>query len=113
MSKTIKQLCTFLLALCMAVSLFSTAILADENDWDKPCASVAYSDVIKTMWYHQAVDYVLKNNIIQELADKGPCVIIGRCGDYILRDREDVLRVFVTCDMPNRVERCVKYYGIP
>ena len=57
--------------------------------------------------------FVLQNNIIKELADKGPCVIIGRCGDYILRDREDVLRVFVTCDMPNRVERCVKYYGIP
>ena len=64
LSKTIKQLCSFLLALCMAISLFSTAILADEDDWDKPCASAAYSDVNKSMWYHQAVDYVLKNNIM-------------------------------------------------
>ena len=56
--------------------------------------------------------FVLQNSIIKELADKGPCVIIGRCADYILRDRDDVLRVFVTCDMKNRIERCVNYYGI-
>ena len=31
----------------------------------------------------------------QQLADEGPCVIVGRCGDYVLRDRKDVLRVFV------------------
>ena len=72
MSKSMKRLCTFLLALCMAVSLFSTAILADENDWDKPCASAAYSDVIKTMWYHQAVDYVLKNNIMTGTSSAPP-----------------------------------------
>ncbi len=56
--------------------------------------------------------FVLQNNIIKELADKGPCVIIGKCGDYILRDRDDVLRVFITCDMENRIKRCVEYYGI-
>ena len=72
MSKSMKRLCTFLLALCMAASLFSTAILADENDWDKPCASAAYSDVIKTMWYHQAVDYVLKNNIMTGTSSAPP-----------------------------------------
>ena len=72
LSKSMKRLCTFLLALCMAVSLFSTAMLADENDWDKPCASAAYSDVIKTMWYHQAVDYVLKNNIMTGTSSAPP-----------------------------------------
>jgi len=56
--------------------------------------------------------FVVQNEIIRELADKGPCVIIGRCADYILRDRDDVLNVFITCDMPHRIERCIKFYGI-
>ena len=33
--------------------------------------------------------------VITALAEKGPCVIVGRCGDYVLRDRKDVLRIFV------------------
>ena len=39
--------------------------------------------------------YILQSNVIKELASQGPCVILGRCGDYVLRDRKDVLRVFV------------------
>ena len=39
--------------------------------------------------------YILQSNVIKELAAKGPCVILGRCGDYVLRDRKDVLRIFV------------------
>lgn len=39
--------------------------------------------------------FVVQSQIIRGLADKGPCVIVGRCGDYVLRDRKDVLRVFV------------------
>mgnify|MGYP000643566838 CR=1 FL=1 len=39
--------------------------------------------------------YILQSNVIKELAAKGPCVILGRCGDYVLRDRKDVLRVFI------------------
>ena len=34
-------------------------------------------------------------SVILQLAEKGPCVIVGRCGDYVLRDRKDVLRIFV------------------
>ena len=39
--------------------------------------------------------FILQSRIIKQLADEGPCVIVGRCGDYVLRDRKDVLRVFV------------------
>ena len=39
--------------------------------------------------------YILQNNIIREIADKGPCIIMGRSADYILRERDDVLNVFV------------------
>lgn len=53
-----------MLVICLIVSLFSISGIADETDWDNPCASAAYADVNKSMWYHQAVDYVLKNNIM-------------------------------------------------
>lgn len=58
-------------------------------------------------------DYLweIQYRIITELAQKGPCVIIGRCADYILRDKADLLRVFVHADMKFRAERIVKEYG--
>ena len=49
--------------------------------------------------------------IIRRLADQGPCVIIGRCADYILRDKADCLKVFIHADMKFRAERIVKVYG--
>lgn len=48
--------------------------------------------------------YILQSNVIKELAAKGPCVILGRCGDYVLRERKDVLRVFVYAPKEWRLE---------
>ena len=58
-------------------------------------------------------DYLWKiqYNIITELAEEGPCVIVGRCADYILRDKADCLKVFIHADLAFRVERIVKEYG--
>jgi len=42
---------------------------------------------------------------------ESPCVIVGRCADYILRDREDVLRVFIYADKKSRLDRIVSEYG--
>ena len=50
-------------------------------------------------------------NVILQLADQGPCVIVGRNADYILKDREDALHVFVFADMPYRADRIVRLYG--
>ena len=46
--------------------------------------------------------------IIERLADQGPCVLIGRCADYILRNRPDVVRVFVHADPEFCVEQAMK-----
>lgn len=58
-------------------------------------------------------DYLWKiqYSIITELAEKGPCVIVGRCADYILKDRTDCLTVFIHADMQYRAERIVREYG--
>lgn len=50
-------------------------------------------------------------SVILHLAEQGPCVIVGRNADYILKDRPDALHVFVFADMPFRAERIVKKYG--
>jgi len=50
-------------------------------------------------------------NVILQLAEKGPCVIVGRNADYILKDREDALHVYVFADAPYRAERIVRLYG--
>ena len=42
---------------------------------------------------------------------QAPCVIVGRCADYILRDREDVLKVFIYADKQARLQRIVREYG--
>ena len=55
--------------------------------------------------------FVYQSNVIRELADKGPCVMIGRCADYILRDHENCLHVFIHADMDFRAERIVRIYG--
>ena len=47
-------------------------------------------------------------NVILQLAEKGPCVIVGRNADYILKDRKDVLNVFLHADIPHRVERVLE-----
>ena len=49
--------------------------------------------------------------VIKELAEKGACVIVGRCADYVLRERKDCLNVFVYADRKFRAERIVKQYG--
>lgn len=50
-------------------------------------------------------------SVILQLAAKGPCVIVGRNADYILKDREDALHVYVSADIPYRAERIVRLYG--
>ena len=56
--------------------------------------------------------YEAQRNIILELAEKKPCVIIGRNADYILKDRDDVLNVFIHGDMPEKIKRITGLYNV-
>lgn len=53
----------------------------------------------------------LQYRIIRELAEKEPCVIVGRCADFILQDRTDCLKVFVHADLKFRADRIMRVYG--
>ena len=48
------------------------------------------------------------SQVIKDIADNESCVIVGRCAESILADRENVLSVFIHADMPFRVERIMK-----
>lgn len=71
--------------------------------------SSAYSTVGLPSNYDKI--YSAQNAIIQSLAQEGPCVIVGRCADYVLRDREDCLNVFVYADKEYRKKHVLERYG--
>ncbi|MBP3272323.1 MAG: cytidylate kinase-like family protein [Ruminococcus sp.] len=49
--------------------------------------------------------------IIRELAEKEPAVIVGICADYILRDKDDVIKLFIYCDEQTAVHNVIEAYG--
>ena len=54
----------------------------------------------------------VQKQIIRKLAEKESCVIIGRSADYILKDRDDVLNVFIHGDMPEKTQRIMDLYNV-
>lgn len=56
--------------------------------------------------------YLAQASIIRKVAADGPCVIVGRCADYVLKDVENVVHVFIWADMPFRVERAIRIDGM-
>ena len=55
--------------------------------------------------------WLLQRKVILELAEKGPCVIVGRCADYILREEANCLTAFIHAEMEKRAQRIVQVYG--
>lgn len=55
--------------------------------------------------------WAIQCRVIRSLAEKEPCVIVGRCADYILKDRKDCLHAFIHADMDFRANRIVRLYG--
>ena len=75
--------------------------------------------------YHTGADYgaaqlsladklfITTCEIIRDLAEQGSCVIVGRCADYVLKDRDDVINIFVYSDKQDKLNRMVNEYGVP
>lgn len=56
--------------------------------------------------------FLEEKRIIEEAADQGGCVIVGRAAGYILKERTDCLNVFIHCDKEKRIERAIEREGI-
>lgn len=56
--------------------------------------------------------FLIQSEIIKKVANQGPCIIIGRCADYILRDFANCFSVFLYAPLDRRIERAVGSYGV-
>ena len=54
--------------------------------------------------------FIQESNLIKDLADKESCVIVGRCADFILKDKKNVLKIFVSSSMENKIKRTTEFY---
>lgn len=57
--------------------------------------------------------FILQSDIIKNLAAEGPCVIVGRCGNYVLRDNPNAVHLFIYADMECKIKRVSKLYDLP
>ena len=82
-----------------------------EHTMKKGWLSEIFSDRVYDTPHTQDVLWEVQQKVIRDLAEKGPCVIVGRGADYILKDREDCLRVYVHADEALRAKRVLEVYG--
>lgn len=57
--------------------------------------------------------YLATFNTIRQLAEQGPCVMIGRCADYALAENPDHLSIFVHAPLDDRIQRVAKRQNLP
>lgn len=100
------------------------SVAAFENAEKKATNSLLYSIAMGMNAYgnqdigfaHLSLDdqiYLAQSNVIRKIATEGPCVIVGRCADYILREFDNVVNVFIWADLKYRKERAVRLYHLP
>ena len=56
--------------------------------------------------------FLAQFDVIRQLAEKGPCVIVGRCADYVLRNQDNVINFFISGDMLHKKRRILERYDI-
>lgn len=56
--------------------------------------------------------FIAQAGVIKKLADEGGCVVVGRCADFILRERANLLKVFIHAPLAERVRRVCEEYGV-
>ncbi|MBQ8178113.1 MAG: cytidylate kinase family protein [Clostridia bacterium] len=94
-----------------------TALAAQESGLDKEFISninmnapdMLHSLYLSTNVIQQAI--VAQDKIIRKIADNGSCVIVGRAADYVLRDYENVVRIFISAPEEYRIKRVMEVYG--
>ncbi len=94
-----------------------TALAAQESGLAREFISGINSDenaamrelYLSTSAVQQAV--IAQDKAINMIADMGACVIVGRAADYVLRNRENVVRIFIHAPKPYRVKKVMEMYG--
>lgn len=55
--------------------------------------------------------FLKESELIKKVAEEESCVIIGRCSDFILKDKENVVKVFIYSNMDDKIKRATEIYG--
>jgi len=55
--------------------------------------------------------FLVQSDIIKKCAEQGPCVIVGRCADYVLREYPNVINFYLYSDLESKIDRFKKYYN--
>ncbi len=87
-----------------------------ENADEKPTNSFLYSLVMSMQpgsglynHYNNFLNndniFKIQSDVIREIADREPCVIVGRCADYVLKNRSDLVKIFIHADIETRTKR--------
>lgn len=92
---------------------FSERYIEERGEYAPTSHPFSYAFVGRNIDGMSVSDYLWneQRKKILEIANQEPCVIVGRCADYILREREDVLNVFVHAPKEIRAKRIVEVYG--
>ena len=73
-------------------------------------------DTINNGYYYGLTNcdelYLKEAELIKEVAEKESCVIVGRCADFILKDKENVIKIFVYSNMKDKIKRATEIYGL-
>jgi cytidylate kinase len=92
---------------------FAKSYIEEKGEYGQP--SLLGGLFTNRMYYqgqsNEDIIWLYQRELILDLAQRESCVIVGRCADYILREREDVLRVFIHADLDYRARRIVEVYG--
>ena len=57
--------------------------------------------------------FLAQSNVIRKVAKEGPCVIVGKCADYILKDEENVVNLFISASVDFRIQRSIQIVALP
>ena len=56
--------------------------------------------------------FLAQSDVIRKVAEEGPCVIVGRCADYVLKERDNVFNIFVRASLDYRLQRAIHNYQV-
>lgn len=91
------------------------------RDYDKHATNSFLYSLVRGFQYHQNATgtwsledkiYATQTSVIKELAEKGPCIIIGRCADYVLSENPNLVKIFIYGSLDSRAKRVSEREGI-
>lgn len=92
---------------------YAKEYISEESEYAPGTGSFVYGFLGRGMDGLSNADRIwfAQKKVILELAEKESCVIVGRCADYLLKDRDDCLNVFIYASKEFRADRIVNQYG--